>query len=109
MAANFFETIRNKSREDWKTFCNETVTSSRIWIQEHGELAAVSGLVIGIIVAMFFKYFMMLAVAVILCGAVIWYLAPSAEELARRQAAGVSVNGHSSSKDANPQEGRQGD
>ena len=111
MGTNFFYTIRNKTREEWKTFGNETLTDSRIWIQEHGELAAIGGLVIGLIVAMFFKYFMILAVALVLGAAVVWYWAPTAEELARRQSAGVSINGHSNptSKDNDPQQGRAGE
>lgn len=67
--------IRSRTREGWELHWRERLTDVRIWIQEHGEQAAALGLVLGIGVVIFFKFFVAMVFTVLLGGYAVWHLA----------------------------------
>lgn len=67
--------IRVKSREEWLRMLREKWMSFRIWIQEHGELAALVGLIFGAAVILAFSLVVWVAIICLLAGFVIWSVA----------------------------------
>ena len=72
---DFLQLIRKRSREGWEQLALNKWTDLRIWVQEHGEPAALIALVAGIVFVLFFKPVLLLLVAAALVYFVILYLA----------------------------------
>ena len=75
MAFNLVQEIRKKNREQWRETLWEKVTNSRIWIQENGELAFLAAIILGVLMATFFKVFAFLAAIAIITGFGIYLIA----------------------------------
>ena len=67
--------IRSRTREGWRNFAFEKLTDLRIWIQEHGEKAAILTFAIGLFIALFFKLFVFLVVVAIILCYIVWFVA----------------------------------
>src|SRR5947208_1311478 len=67
--------IRSRSREDWRALAFDRWTALRIWIQEHGERAAIYAVFVGIIFVLAFKAVVLFAIAAVLAGYVIYFVA----------------------------------
>lgn len=72
---DILQQIRKKSREEWTDLLRDTWTDLRIWIQEHGEIAALAGIVIGMFFVLAFKLVIGLLVLVLIAGYVVWNIA----------------------------------
>ena len=75
---NILAKVRSRTREEWANALREGRTEVRIWMQEHGEKAAIIAFSLGLLIALAFKLFVGLAVLAVLLGYVVWYLAPPA-------------------------------
>jgi hypothetical protein len=69
------EKIRSRSREQWQAHYRERWTDLRIWIQEHGEQAAIVALVLGILFVLFFRLFIAIIMLALLAGYIVWHIA----------------------------------
>ena len=72
---NIIEMIRRRSREEHLQQAKECWTSSRIWIQEHGERSAVIALVGGIVFVLFFQVVVSLFFLAIVVAGIVWFTA----------------------------------
>jgi hypothetical protein len=68
--------LRKRSKREWKRLGHQLQYNCRIWLQEHGELALIAGLLTGIVVVLAFKLFVTLAILAVVIGMIIWALAP---------------------------------
>ena len=74
---DFLQEIRKRSREEWEQLGLDLWTDLRIWIQEHGEAAALIALVSGIVLVLFFKLVLiLLVISVLLCFGVLYFAVP---------------------------------
>lgn len=80
MLDRFIHFIRSKSREEWLQLIRERWNNLRIWIQEHGELAAVAGFLLGIVIVLFFKVVVFVAVVVFIFLSLGWNIARSGSQ-----------------------------
>lgn len=60
---NIIEKIRSRTREEYEALARERLTLLRIWLQEHGELALLIGLIAGIV---FVEAFQLIALVLML-------------------------------------------
>ena len=67
--------IRKRNRQEWEHLAKEKWTDTRLWIQENGEVAAVSALVSGIIIVLCFKLIFYMALIAAIAAFGVWYLA----------------------------------
>lgn len=74
------EIIRSRSRKGWRDFVFQKLSELRNWIQEHGEKGAILTFALGILLVMFFRFFLFLVAVGIIAGYVIWYIAPADSE-----------------------------
>jgi hypothetical protein len=63
------------SRGELEGWYRDAITRSRIWIQEHGELGLIVGVLLGILLVLFFRWCLTLIVVGLLGGRLIWGLA----------------------------------
>lgn len=76
--------IQKRTREEWSQWLHEQITDCRIWIQEHPEKAAVSALIVGMVLVLFAKLVVYLVLLAIIAGAIVYFIAvPESEKLAR--------------------------
>jgi len=68
--------IQETTKDQWKIVVSERVEATRRWIQESPEVAALAGFLMGFIVALAFKVFIIAAVIVVLMGFIVWSFAP---------------------------------
>ena len=61
MSFDLHERIRRHSREEWRQLAKDKFVNLRIWIQEHGEQAAIVSLIAGVLLVVFFEVFVWLA------------------------------------------------
>ncbi len=80
ISRNIVARIRSRNRDQWAALCREGLTELRIWVQEHGEKAAILGFVLGLLITLAFKLFVGLIVIGVLVGYLVWYLAPAATQ-----------------------------
>ena len=74
---DFLQEIRKRSREEWEQFGLDKWTDLRIWVQEHGERAALIALVAGVSLVLFFKLVLiLLIIAALICFAVLYTAVP---------------------------------
>lgn len=102
MLNGIIERIRERSREEWESHAVELLTDTRIWLQEHGELAFFGGLGLGVFAILAFKLFVTLTILGILGVGVVWALALPQSELQQesgevRQSGVVDASSHQSS------------
>lgn len=67
--------IRSRSREQWVSHFSSYFGSVRTWLSNNGEISALFGLITGVIVVLFFKLVVFLAVVAGLVAYVVWILA----------------------------------
>lgn len=77
---NIVAWIKSRSREGWQSQAREKWTDLRIWIQEHGEMAAGAAFIVGILLVLVFKLFVAVAVVGLLVAAVIWHVSDPEDE-----------------------------
>jgi|GEM_PF-1551581 len=73
--------IQRHTREEYRQLLIDGLTDVRIWIQEHGEQAAVLGLVLGVFVVLFLKLVFWLVLLAVVAGLVITIIAPASREV----------------------------
>lgn len=91
MAFNITKEIQKKNREQWQNIAHEKLTDSRIWIQENGEQAAIGALLLGFLIAYFFKLFVGILALVVIIATSIYLLAPAEDEATDVQIAGTQA------------------
>lgn len=101
---NLIEKIRTRSREEYQDLAREQLTQLRIWLQEHGELALLIGLVGGIVVVEAFQLITFLVMAAAIVGLGIWLIALPKVPAAPRPSAGPGSNGHAASSSTAPRD-----
>lgn len=72
---DILQLIRKRSREEWEQLALDGWTDLRIWIQEHGESAALIALVAGIALVLFIKLVLVLLVAGLILAFTVLFLA----------------------------------
>lgn len=70
------EQLRRRSKRQWREMYDELLCNARIWIQEHGELALLLGIAMGVIAVVFFKPLLTVLLIAGLIGFAVWSLAP---------------------------------
>ena len=75
MKDRMIRAIRSRSREEWRALAFDRWTLLRIWIQEHGEKAAIYALFGGIIFVLAFKAVVLIAILGLLAGYIIYFVA----------------------------------
>ena len=85
--------IRKLSREEWEQWGLDRWTDLRIWVQEHGEAAALAALVTGIFLVLFFKYFLAVLVLALIVWIAILYFAVSENSAGECGSSGRSLSG----------------
>ena len=78
MAFDIVGEIRKKSREEWIQLLRDKWLDLRILTQENGELALIAGIIFGIFFVIAFKFFVAVAVILILIAFVILKIAQPA-------------------------------
>ena len=73
---SFFENLKERTKSEWTKLAQDKLTAARIYVQEHGEVAFLGGVVFGILFIVFFKLFVGILVVAGLGGFAIWTLAP---------------------------------
>jgi hypothetical protein len=58
---NLRELIRSKNQAQWRATFNDWITTVRIFVQENGEKALILGFILGVIIVMFFKLFILVS------------------------------------------------
>jgi hypothetical protein len=76
--------IRRRTREEWSAYALEHWTNARIWIQEHGELAALLALFVGIFLVLAFKLVITVLVIAAILLYVVWLIALPGEKAGSR-------------------------
>ena len=67
--------LRSRSREEWLEFYREKWINTRIYVQEHGERAALAGFIIGLFLVLAFRLVVSLALLVLIAGLAVYLLA----------------------------------
>lgn len=75
MSFNIVEQIRRRTREGWIKWLQQGVIDARIWVQEHGELSLVFGIVAGIVLAIQFHSVLIVLLLLIVAAFVVWGVA----------------------------------
>jgi len=73
--------IRSKSRREYEDLASSGRAELRVWIQEHGEQAALLAFLGGIVAMLFFRAVVFLLVLATALAALVWYLAKPTSEL----------------------------
>ncbi len=76
MAFHLVEELRKKPRDEWHRYGRDKWANTRIWIQENGEAAFVLGLVLGLMLVVFNKLFILLVALAVILGGVLYMIAP---------------------------------
>jgi hypothetical protein len=71
-----FHQLKRRSLPEWQKALSEIRDQMREKVQDHGEIAAFSGFVAGIIVVLFFKIFSWLFFCIAVLAAYVWLTAP---------------------------------
>ena len=69
------DAIRIRTREEWRDLVLRSCEDVREWIHEHGELAAIFGLLLGVFIVVAFKFFLALVVVAAIAAFAIWQIA----------------------------------
>ena len=69
--------LRRRSRNELERELRTRFEISRTWLQEHGELAAIGGVVLGLLLSLCFKIAFTSFVIVVLMGYSLWFFADS--------------------------------
>ena len=92
--------IQRHTREEYRQLLVDGLTNVRIWIQEHGEQAAVIGVVAGVFIVLFLKLVIWLVLLAFVAGVAILLIAPESlppvEEGTAHQTHGERKVDHSS-------------
>ncbi|RMG44404.1 MAG: hypothetical protein D6719_01940 [Candidatus Dadabacteria bacterium] len=104
---NPIETIKTRTKEEWQNLLKSGWTDFRIWVQENGEMAAVLGLIGGVLLVLAFKLIAAICALSVLAAFIIWQIAPSEKDATvvskenhevkedTSDSSSVRVNGHS--------------
>ena len=76
---NLLQIIRSRTRKGWGDLLRKKLMELRSWVQAHAERAAIGTFVLGVLIAVFFKFFILLVALGIILGYVIWYFAPAGD------------------------------
>ena len=78
---DLLQRIRSKSREQWQAWVTDLWVKFRTQVQENGEIALIGGLAAGILVVLFFRLIIGVAIFVVLGAFIVWQLAyPESEQ-----------------------------
>lgn len=67
--------IRKRSRNDWVNWAHDRFSWCREWLQAHGEVALLLGIVAGIVLVLAFKLMLVLVLIVFLASVLVWWVA----------------------------------
>jgi hypothetical protein len=75
----FFANFLKRSKREWREAFASGLERVRVWISESSEVAFLASFLLGVTVALCFKFFLLMGVIVALIGGIVYYLAPSGE------------------------------
>lgn len=87
--------IKKKSKKDWESLIRDFWTDFRIWLQENGEVAALCAFIIGMLVAVTFKYVFAVAILLAAGAFVVWFYAEGDSTSTSSSSTFDSTRGHS--------------
>jgi hypothetical protein len=70
-----FDNLTSRSRSQLTALFKERFTELRIWAQENGEKAAIVTFILGLLIALFFRVFVLVVALSLIVGYIIWFSA----------------------------------
>lgn len=67
-----YEQASRRSSNEWREFFAVYRNRTRVWVQAHGELAAVFGFFAGILIVLFFRLFLWTVFFIYLAAGLLW-------------------------------------
>ena len=70
------ETLKKKTRSEWRATVREQVMQVRIWIQENAEKGFLTALLLGLVIALAFRFVLTVSIIFAIVAGAVWYFAP---------------------------------